>query len=69
MNEKIVVSLFRIATEVLRDVPPFVPSRGAPLASVLTSRKLRLEQEYKRIITQRGRDARRNARLHVIQLH
>ena len=67
MNEKVVVSLVRTAIEVFRDVPPSVPPRDVPLASILTSLKLKPKQEFKRVIKQGTRNAYR--RLHVRNLH
>ena len=66
MNTAIAIKLARAAIEVLRHVPPVVPPSDAPLASVLTSRKLKLSRGFRRLITQRIRNAYRNlARLHV----
>ena len=68
MDTRIAVSLTRTAIEALRDVPPVVSPSDVPLASILTSRMLRLARGYKRLVKKRRRDARRNRGLNIIHL-
>ena len=62
-NVEIAIRLSRVVMHVLSDVRPSVPTRGAPLASALTSRKLKPKWEYRRLeklrIQQMERDLRR----------
>lgn len=48
MKTDIAAKLARTVIEVLRDVPPLVLSKDAPLASALTSRKLKPARDYTR---------------------
>ena len=54
-NAEIATKLFRVVMDVLVDVPPAVPQRGAPLVSVLRTRVLKpkWERERRKILNKR----------------
>ena len=57
-NVEIATRLSRVVMHVLSDVPPSVPLRRAPLASVLACRELKPKLEFERLNGLRMRRAR-----------
>ena len=58
-NVAIATRLCKVVMRVLADAPPSVPSRGAPLVSILTFRKFKPKWEARRLERLRVRRARR----------